>query len=185
MLVLSHEASCPDRIARGAHVLLSKGVSAHDLVGSRALGHANRGLCIVLDARMVQTRRRQYSSRPIGWSIQTSDGSELLSELIWNRHRLGQLKFRMELRGQVRLSAGGCKLALSLSRMARPPGFFQMRGWSKHDAGAPGPPRPGASVRAWVGAEGGDSPCPRPKPKPCSVLLGPANLPEVWGWGWG
>jgi hypothetical protein len=41
---------------------------------------------------------------------------------IWDRHRLGQLKFRMELNGQARSSAGGCKLTRSLSQLqARPP----------------------------------------------------------------
>jgi hypothetical protein len=40
---------------------------------------------------------------------------------IWNRRWLGQLKFRMELIGQARLSAGGCKLARSLSMNAGPP----------------------------------------------------------------
>jgi hypothetical protein len=41
---------------------------------------------------------------------------------MWNRHWLGQLKFRVELIWQTRTSAGGCKLTRSLSQLqARPP----------------------------------------------------------------
>jgi hypothetical protein len=36
---------------------------------------------------------------------------------IWNRHWLGQFKLRMELIGQARSSAGGCKLTRSLSHL--------------------------------------------------------------------